>query len=292
MASHPEEADNLPETLSEEAKKAWAKWDLEFEKKLDDMSLLVSLSPKSMVESTSKSKSRKAADVTLTTAGLTDLDEMFQSIVDEKDGTTIAVPDNFPDEFSEVTGEALTDEEVLSSLRVRELNFELATSLLQSMPSSLAQMNETLSTVAECQSKHYNQTIDGQIRSEHNQERILNLLENHFCREALVEERVEAEVERRLAKKEKTKANNRGSKAKAAAARPSMRSSSNSTKCVTADNSTPFRDTTNIRLTRPKKLTNPKGPGTYQKWEEKNAARARKGESRRSEAPGRKLPWE
>ena len=100
MASHPEENDNLPETLSEEAKKAWAKWDLEFEKKLDDMSLLVSLSPKSKVELTSKSKSRKAADVTLTTAGLTDLDEMFQSIVDEKDGTTIAVPDNFPGPIS------------------------------------------------------------------------------------------------------------------------------------------------------------------------------------------------
>ncbi len=167
------------------------------------------------------------------------------------------------------------------------------------MPSSLNRMNERLSNVAECQLKHYNQTVDGQIRSERNQKHIINLLENQLATqdtlvllsEALIEEKVEAEVARRLAKKEKTRANNRESKA--TTSRPSTRSSSNSTKRVAANNSTPFRDTTNIRLTRPKKLTNPKGPGTYQKWEEKKSAvGARKEESRRSQAPGRKLPWE
>ncbi len=89
----------------------------------------------------------------------------------------------------------------------------------------------------------------------------MNLLENLSLSEALIEEKVEAKVERRLVKKEKTKANNLESKA---AFRPSMRSSSNSTKCVAVDKSTlPFRDTTNIRLARPK-LTNSKGPGMYQ----------------------------
>ncbi len=302
MASHPEEAYSLPETRLQETKKARAlalerQRDFELEdKKFDDMSLLVSIpSPKSMVESTSKSKSHKAADVTLTTAGLTFLDdEMFQSIVAEKGCTTISIPDHFPDEFSEVTREeALSD--VLSSLREEKVD----NYILHSLPQTLSQVTECQSKILECQSKHYNQTVDGQIKSECNQKRIINLLENQLATqdtlvllsEALMEEKVEAEVARRLAKKEKTKANNRESKA--TTFRPSMRSSSNSTKCVAANNSTPFRDTTNIRLTRPNKLTNPKGPGTYQKWEEKkSAARARKEESRRSQAPGRKLPWE
>ncbi len=79
-----------------------------------------------MVETTSKSKSHKAADVTLTTAGLTFLDdEMFQSIVDEK-GTTIEVQGNFPDEFSE-----MTREEVVSSFYEQELSDEFALSLIR-----------------------------------------------------------------------------------------------------------------------------------------------------------------
>ena len=110
--------------------------DLESEDKFNAMSRLSPyLSPKSMVESTSKSKSYEAADVTLTTAGLTLFDdEMFQSIVDEKDGRTIAVPDNFPDESSLEVVSSLHEEKVESFILHR-------------------------SKIIECQSKHCNQTM-------------------------------------------------------------------------------------------------------------------------------------
>ena len=76
---------------------------------------------------------------------------------------------------------------------------------------TLKQLDKTLSNVAECQSKHYNQNqmVDGQRRSECNQERgthdIVNLLENLSLSEALIKEKVEAEVARRLVKNQEGK---------------------------------------------------------------------------------------
>ena len=279
---------------------------------LEDGSLLVSIaspkaSPKSQSESFTKSKTNEAADVTLTTVGLSlfedEMSDLHESIDDaQKNCSMIEVPTSFPDDCSYLTKDsARTDE----GDEVAECNFDFRNipEFQDVVVQSARDTKETLETVKEGfdnvgdrQSKHFWQTIDGQRKSDRNQMRMLQWMEDQTAmqkaalmrKEDHFEEKVNAEVARRMAHRRET--------TKTTAPRPRTKSSFSSVTCITDKSSAPFKDTTNIpSLNRPKKLTIPKGPDAYQKWKKtegaKNAARARKDESRRLQAPGRKLPW-
>ena len=288
---------------------------------LEDGSLLVSIaSPKSQSESFAKSKI-EAADVTLTTVGLSffedEMSDLHESIDDaQKNCSTIEVPTSFPDDCSYLTKDSAhtssKGEIVINDVsycdrtdqgdEVAEWNVDIRNNpdFQDAVIQSARDTKETLATVKEGfdnvgnrQSELFWQTIDGQRKSDKNQTRMLQWMEDQTAMQkaALMreEEKVNAEVARRMAHhRETTKTT--------AAPRPRTKSSSHSVTCITDKSSAPLKDTTNtFSLNRPKKLTKPKGPDAYQKWEEtsaaKNAARARKEDSRRLQAPGRKLPW-
>lgn len=279
---------------------------------LEDGSLLVS--PKSLSESFTKSKINEAADVTLTTVGLSLFeDEMsLHESIDhaEKNCSTIEVPTSFPDDCSYLTKDSahtsskgeigINDVSYYDRTdqgdEVAEWNFDIRNNpdFQDAVIQSARDTKETLATVKEGfdnvgnrQSELFWQTIDGQRKSDKNQTRMLQWMEDQtamqkaaLMREELIGEKVTAEVARQMAHhRETTKTT--------AAPRPRTKSSSHSA---------PLKDTTNNpSLNRPKKLTKPKGPGAYRKWEETNAAKtaakAKKEDSRRLQAPGRKLPW-
>jgi hypothetical protein len=290
----------------------------------EDLSLLASVhSPKSQSEPFTKSKINEAADATLTTAELTLFEDETslhgQSVV-EDNYATIEVPNEISDEccshltkdsactsFQGGLGISFAPWEKDKNDEDEEWDFDARTEFKDLFTESVRVGTETLQRVnegfamtkagfndmSELLSMHYLKTTEGQRENKKYHEKMIRLMEEDRAmkmaasmkEEARLEEMVNAEVARQMAK-----ADNRETM-KAAAPRPRVRFSSNSaTTCVT-NNSTPLKDSTNVRsLNRPKKLTNPKGPDAYQKWA-KNAAKARKDESRRLPAPGRQLPW-
>ena len=270
---------------------------------LEDGSLLVSIaSPKSQSESFAKSKI-EAADVTLTTVGLSffedEMSDLHESIDDaQKNCSTIEVPTSFPDDCSYLTKDSahisskgdigINDASYCDRTdqgdEVAECNFdfrnipEFQDVVVQSArdtKETLATVKEGFDNVGNRQSELFWQTIDGQRRSDRNQMRMLQWMEDQTAMQKAAlrreedhfKEKVNAEIARRMAHhRETTKTT--------AAPRPRTKSSFSSVTRVTDKSSVPLKDTTNtFSLNRPKKVTKPKGPDAYQKWEETSAAK-------------------